>query len=187
MSNKNIEVEIRGIFSEEEYERLIKFLDENAEVLGQDNRETTFFIIPEKTLKVAKALSKGTAKIALKIGNIKTGQQEEIEINISPDDFDKAVKTFISLGFGEIQHTFQKRRNYKFNGAEIAVKFSEEWGFHWEMDSVIEEEDKIDLERNKLLDIAKNLSLNAMTDEEIKILCDEIDEKNRQKALNISK
>ncbi len=182
MKKDNIEVEIRGIFSEDQYKKLIGYLDANSTVLGPDDRETIFFIIPDKTLKVAKALDKGTAKIALKIGNIKSGEQEEIEMSISPDDFNKGAKIFELLGFTEIQHTFQKRRNYLYKDAEIAVKYSEEWSYHWEMDTVVDSKDQISSTREKLLQIAKDLGLTAMTDEEIRKLCDEIDERKRQEA-----
>ena len=47
-SARNFEIEFRSVFDKAEYERLKKFLDDNAENLGVDDKDVHFFIFPER-------------------------------------------------------------------------------------------------------------------------------------------
>lgn len=183
MNSKTFEVEIRGILTQEQYNALISRLNHQATSVEPDDRETTFFIIPDKTLKVTKNLSSQKAKVALKIGNIKTGEQEEIEMNIPFDEYKKAVKIFCALGFTEIQETKQRRINFAVENIVVSVKHSDDWGYHYEMDLNVATEKKIPYARERLVELAKKLGLEVLTDEQIKNICDEIDKKHRESPL----
>lgn len=181
-TNKNsFEVELRGILTKKGYDEVNKFLSKNAEILGSDDRETIFFIIPEKTLKVTRKISEPEAKIALKLGNIKTGEQEEIEVSINPEDIDQVVKMFQGLGFNETQYTSQKRNNYRYKGVEIAVKHSDDWGYHFEIELIVGNENEIPEAKTRLKKVTEELKLKVMSEEEIKKMCEAIDAKHRAK------
>lgn len=51
---------------------------------------------------------------------------------------------FINLGFTDIQNTFQKRHNFIYKEVELALKFSDTWGYHLELEVVVN-----DLSQNK--------------------------------------
>ena len=55
---KNIEVELRSQFKRSDYERLYKYLKENAKDLGEDDKEMHFYIFPDKLLKVVNNITK---------------------------------------------------------------------------------------------------------------------------------
>lgn len=89
MKTKNIEIEFRSMFGKTKYLGLMKFLGENGEDLGEDDRDTYFFIFEDKLLKVVKYLTKKSGKISLKLNRIGKGSDfEEIEIPFSFDVVD---------------------------------------------------------------------------------------------------
>jgi len=140
---KNIEIEHRARFDEEKYNALSKFLDVNAQDLGEDDKDVYFFLFPDKLVKTVNNTSKKTAKIVLKLTKIGKGNDfEEIEISIKPEDFEKATKIFIALETGEYMRSFQKRHNYLYKGVELALKWSETWGHHLELEVVVSDVSK---------------------------------------------
>ena len=174
---KNIEVEVRGILNnEEEYNKLLNFLDKNGTNKEIDDRNTVFFIIPNKTLKVSQQISKNVTKIALKLGDIvKDSSQREYELFFSLDQYDTAINIFKHLGFNNIQYTIQKRVNYEYKGASFAVKWSEDWGYHFEIEKVISDEREVNFTRKSLTALAQELKLTLMDEKEFEKRCKEID------------
>lgn len=180
--NKNIEVEIRGLLSEAEHTSISDFLEKEGQNKEVDNRKTTFFIMPDKTLKIAEKVSKGKAKISLKTGDIvKDSSQTEYEVDIKPEEFDIAEKIFLNLGFDQIQHTEQKRINYTYKGVEFAVKWSIDWGYHFEMEKMVSSEEDVEKARKELMQMAQDLNLSVMSEEEFGRRCAEIDAKYNPK------
>lgn len=178
-NTNNIEVEIRGLLTEEQYARIISFLDKNAEEKEVDDRKTIFFMIPDKTLKVTNYLGKGKAKIALKVGHFVTEiSQKEYELYIGPDQFDIAIEIFKNLGFDKTQNTEQKRINYKYRNCEIAIKWSLDWGYHFEMEKVIGASENQAQVREELISIASELGLKIMSDQQFAKFVEEIDKKH---------
>lgn len=174
------EVETRGRLSIDDYTYLLNLAKKLNLTLDTDDRETVFFILSGKTLKVTKRLSNNNSKIALKLGDIATAKfQEEIEIPFNGDDFTKAVKTFRDLGFKEIQYTFQKRSNFTYKGIVFSIKWSLDWGYHFEAEIVTSDKTNIEPARQNLLAVVHELGLTTMSDDEFKNECDRIDQKHK--------
>ena len=95
--------------------------------------------MPDKLLKVVDNISKNNAKIVLKLNKIGKGSDfEEIEIPIGREQINDFVKILNALGFTDnIMHSFQKRQNYVYKGVEVALKHSEVWGYHLELEIMI--------------------------------------------------
>ena len=175
-----IEVEIRGLLTEAEYRGLTRHLKDSSVNISVNDRETVFFIIPGKTLKVSNYLHKNKAKIALKVGDIvKDKSQIEYELFFTPDQYETAISLFKNLGFTEIQYTSQKRTDYDYDFCTISVKWSEDWGYHYEIDTVITDESEVYSTRQYLLDVANRLGLKVMDENEFGRRCAEIDRKHR--------
>ncbi|PIZ57454.1 hypothetical protein COY23_01390 [bacterium (Candidatus Torokbacteria) CG_4_10_14_0_2_um_filter_35_8] len=173
---KNIEIELRSLIDENKFIELNRFLKENGKYLGEDNKDTHFFLFPDKLLKVTNNLSKQSAKITLKLNKIGKGSDfKEIEIPISQVDVDKTVEAFKYLGFTNNQYSYQFRNNYMYKDIGIAVKYTQSWGFHVEMDLVISEEDNKEETYKQISSVAKELGLTIMSDDELKKLTDKID------------
>lgn len=175
----NIEVEIRSIFSKEKYDELKEFLDENAEDLGQDDKDVYFFLHPQKVIKTVHNTSKKTAKIVLKTTRVGKGghDTEEIEIPINPADFANATRIFSELEFEQVQQSFQQRRNYMYKGVEIALKHSNSWGYHIELEKMISQDTEQEAAEAELHKLAEKLGVKPMSPAEQKIVAAQIDSK----------
>ena len=186
MSNndKQIEIELRSVFDEKKYNELKDFLDKSAQDLGEDDKDVYFFLLPDKITKVTHNVSKKTAKIVIKLNRIGRGSSdfEEIEIPINPADFDKAVKLFSALPFDQIQNSYQKRHNYLLEGVEIALKWTESWGYHMELEIVIDDKSTKEEAEDSIRKVAEKLDVQIMSEDELKGFTQKIDE-NYKKGL----
>lgn len=175
--DKTIEVEVRSLFDEHKYNELTEFLNANAKDLGQDDKDTYFFMLPTKVVKAVHNISKNTAKIVIKLTRVGTGTNdtEEIEIPIAPVDFDKSVRLFKELSFDQVQRAYQKRRNYLYKGAELALKYSESWGYHLEIELMIADKSEQADAEAQLGEIAKELGVKILTPEEQTAFVNKVD------------
>jgi len=165
---KSIEIEFWAMFDEAKYNQLGDLLNSVAQDLGEDDKNVYFFILPAKLLKVSNNISKQTAKITLKLEKIGKGNAfEELEIPISPDEVDKSVHLFKELGFDYIVESFQKRHNYLYEGVELALKYSKDWGYHLELEIVVDDESKKDAAIAMIKRVAEKLKVTLMTNEEL--------------------
>lgn len=69
----NIEIEFRAKITKEKYDSLNHFLINNAQDLGEDSKDTLFYILPDKLFKVVNETSKNKAKIVLKDNRLGNG------------------------------------------------------------------------------------------------------------------
>jgi len=172
----NIEIELRALINERKFIELNKFLKKNGKYLGRDNKDTYFFLFSDKLLKVTNNLDKSSAKITLKLNKIGVGSDfKEIEIPIAPKDVEKTVEAFKHLGFDDNQYSYQYRNNYTYKGIEVAVKYTQSWGFHVELEILIDGNEDKDKTLNKIKAVAKELELKIMTDAELKKFTSKID------------
>jgi adenylate cyclase class IV len=166
---KNIEIELRSRFSLEKYNELEKFFTTHASDLGEDDRDVYFFLFPDKLLKAVHNVSKKSAKLVLKLNKIGKGSDfEEIEIPIRQEDFEKAAHMFIALETGEYMRSYQKRHNYLYKEVECALKWSELWGYHLELEIVVKDKKEKATAEEKIRFVAEELGVKIMTDQELK-------------------
>ena len=103
---------------------------------------------------------------------------QEWEIYFDPKDFEKAVDLFNHLGLpAKTTKDFQERHNYVYNGVEIAVKFSEQWQYHVEMEIVVDDMQKKIEAKEKIKAVADELGIKLMTDEEVRIFTKKFEDK----------
>ena len=166
---KNIEIEFRAIITKDKHDWLNDFLLANAKDLGQDNKESVFYIMSNKLFKVVNETSKEKAKIVLKDNHISSGSNlKEWEVKISPSEFDIAVDLFNHLALpAKIDRSHQKRHNYLYKDVEIALKYSDAWKYHGEMEIVVDDIAKKQEAEQKIKAIADELNIKLMTDKEI--------------------
>lgn len=183
---KQIEIEHRALLSKEDYEHLANLLAENADDLGEDDKVVYFFLFPDKLLKVVNGISKKNAKISLKLQKIGKGSDfEELEVPIDQNDFKKAVRIFELLEISsEIQRSYQKRHNYIYKDIEIALKYSDTWGYHVELEKVVGNKSEQQEAEREIKRIADELNLKLMTDKELEKFTKKIDEGYRAEKYN---
>ncbi|MFI0715419.1 hypothetical protein ACH4SK_33315 [Streptomyces inhibens] len=167
-----IEIEMRARFGKEARDQLVDRLKRDGEDLGPDDKHIYFYVLPDQLLKVTDNTAAGSAKITLKGSKIGQGAAfAETEFAIAPTDVRAAVKLFNALGFeGAMHEASNLRHNYRFDGVEIAVKWSEAWGYHAEFE-VLLDDDAPDATRAeaaaKITDVANELNVTLMTEQEL--------------------
>lgn len=180
-----IELEHRALVTEKKYRELLAFLAEHGKDLRENNKHTFHFIFPDKLLNVIDLESKGQAKIALKLGKIGQGAAfEEIEVPIEQKDFEKTARLFKALGHSEIIESHQTRHDFEYKGVELAVKHSEEWGYHVELEMLLSNRAEVDAAEQKIKAVADELGLKIMTEEELTALVNKIESAHRAKNNN---
>lgn len=144
----------------------------------------SFFIMPDKLLKVVNNISKNNAKLVLKLNKIGKGSNfEEIEIPIERKYINDFVKVLTTIGFTDnIMHSFQKRKNYVYKGVEVALKYSEVWGHHLELEIMIADIKEKEQAEKKIREAANDLNIKLMTDEELAEFTKKAEEKNKTKT-----
>lgn len=167
-TRKNIELEYRARFSKKKYNALFKFLYSHAKDLGADDKRVWFFVMPDKLLKVTHDISFKSGKITLKLTKIGKGSHfEEIEFPIPEKSIDSAVKLFTNLGHKYLFEPKIFRHNFFYKGVEIALKYSKTWGYHLELEIMISSLKKKALAERKIFEIAKELEVSIMSEEEL--------------------
>ncbi|MBP6868850.1 MAG: hypothetical protein KBC16_01945 [Candidatus Pacebacteria bacterium] len=170
------EIEHRALLTEEKYKELDEKLRADAECLGEDDKDVAYFIFPDKLLKVVKNISKGTAKLSLKLNTLGSGSSfREIEVDFKDSQFEslKELCHAVSTPDQVIEGT-QKRTNFMFKGVEIALKWSEDWGYHAEFEIVIDSLASKDDADTTITNVANSLDITLMTDEEVKEFSDKV-------------
>ena len=95
----NIEVELRGVVSEDKFNWLNDHLIKNAKDLGEDDKDTVFYIMPDKLFKIVGEMSKNKGKIVLKNNHLGNGNSLiEWEVGFEFTDYDKAIDLFNNFG-----------------------------------------------------------------------------------------
>jgi len=165
---RTIEIEFRARFDERKYKELEQFLKAHAEDCGEDDRDAYFFLLPDKMLKVAHDVMRREARIVVKLNKLGRGSDfEEIELPIAEEHFERAAELLRALGFNAMR-SYQRRHNYRHKGVELALKYSDNWGYHLELEIVITNpKQKIAAER-KIRGVAAELEVRLMTEKELK-------------------
>ena len=166
-----IEIEKIALLSDNEYANIgTKITSNNGTDLGENNTESVFFLSPDARIKVQRNSSKGTAKIAWKSGAAADGitGRREIELSFLPDDMEDALDLIKALVPGvEIFETKQLRHDYEMtNGTKIAVKHSDDYGFHAEFEQLIADDSGRDEALSKLDQAAQLLSVKLLSEDE---------------------
>ena len=169
MDSDQIEVEFRAIFDKVKFEQLKTYLDKNATDQGQDDKNVFFYVYSDKFVKVVDNVSQKTAKLVLKLTKIGRGTNfDETEIPIDPAYIPKAVKFFSHLCPNPVMESFQQRRNYLLKGVEVSLKYSQNWGYHLELEVVINHLSQKTAAVKKIKNIAQELDVKLMTETEIR-------------------
>lgn len=163
------EIEHRAVLIEEAYNRLAEKLASDATLLGADDKEVSYYIFPDKLLKVVRNISKGTAKLSLKLTALGAGSSfQEFEVPFPEDSFEmmKSICASISTPDQVIDGT-QKRTNYEYKGVEVALKWSEDWGYHAEFEVMISDPSEKESADERIREAAATLAVPLMTEEEV--------------------
>lgn len=170
---KQLEVELRGVLNEKDFKRVGQCL-QIADHKEEDNKLTYFFVTEGFILKVTDEESKNKAKITVKVGDETKNILQEYEIEIDRKSVVDSVSILRALGFDKVNPVNQKRINYSYKNAEIALKYTPDWGYHFEVEKIVNDIDEVDAARSELEDLCRELSIIPMTPAEIRTKITEI-------------
>ncbi len=165
-----IEIEKRALLTEEKYNETLAFLVSNGEDLGADDKDVVYYIYDDKLLKLVHNMSKGNAKVSLKMNKLGDAVAvEEYEIPFEQDKFTEMKMIFGAIvSPKQIIEGKQLRRNFSYKGCEIAMKWSKDYGYHIEIEIVTEDKDKVEVFEATLDTVLLELGIIAMSNDEIK-------------------
>lgn len=175
------EIEHRAVLTEEAYNELAERLVKEATLIGSDDKEVSYYIFSDKLLKVVRNISKKSAKISLKLNVLGAGSSfKEFEVPFPEESFEmmKSICEHISTPDQVISGT-QKRTNYEYQGVEIALKWSEDWGYHVEFEIMISDLSEKKTADARIREAARALSVSLMTEAEVKAFQAEVESKKK--------
>lgn len=184
MKKATIEVEFRAIFDEKKFNEIESFLTAHATDLGADDKNVVFYIMPDKLAKVVDNVSKQSAKLVLKSTKIGKGSAfEETEIPFSRDYVAEAVTFMNALDLtSNVMKSFQKRHNFLYKDVEAALKYSDVWGYHLELEVMISDLSEKAGAEKIIQGVADELGVHLMTDAELEKFTKEAEEKYRKET-----
>ena len=93
----------------------------------------------------------------------------ETEIHFPKEDFEK-LKFILDKIVNPtlIMEGIQKRKNFVYKDCEFAVKWSKEWGFHFEIEKVVASKDLVKEAERQLDMVSKELGIKVLTEQELK-------------------
>lgn len=165
-----IEVELRGLLDKKSYNRLMIFFADKADSFINDNKEVTYYEYNDGILKVVNEESSGRAKISLKIGDEFSGLgMDEHDVYLgSRSEVDKCKLILDRLDHKVKSVVYQQRNNCVYNGVEFAIKHTKDWGYHFEAEIVVDNQDDVKKARQKIIDVCSELNIVLMTADELR-------------------
>lgn len=125
---KNIEVEVRGLLSTEEYEKLTSFFDENAKKVEEKDRifidYSTFLPggVEGRKKDIRLRVTNGIPEIIVKLGEWGGAEQRrELSVKTAPGTFDLLTEIFAALGYEKGVLAVRKSQVYEYKDIEFAL------------------------------------------------------------------
>ena len=165
-----IEVELRGLLDKSSYHKLLTFFDCEACNIECDNKTADYYYYDDGILKVVDEHSKGKAKLSLKVGDEFSGlgtQEHDVYLK-SSDDIVACRIVLGNLGYRIKSTVNQTRKNYTYSGVEFSVKHTNDWGYHFEAELVVESQFEVLEARNKIEDVCHHLGIEVMTSDDLR-------------------
>jgi predicted adenylyl cyclase CyaB len=156
--NLDIEVEVRSFISEDQYNKLLEFMQKNAKLIKKDN-QITYYFSGDNDLRIQK--NDFFSKIWLKSGNIHDPHRKEVEVKLDKEKFEQLEKLFLSLGYNIDIKWFRKRNLFDWNNISVAIDHTKGYGYIIELEKMSNEQEKeqvYEFLKNKLKELNINLT-----------------------------
>jgi len=163
-----IEVEKRALLDESRYHELLVLLDERAEDKGENDTVSVFYLRERSQIKVQRNETARTAKIAWKSGGVDGAEQRhELELPIGYDDFDAANELMRAVvSDAQVFPTKQTRHDYLIDDIDVAIKYSDDWGYHAELEIVVDDDARVEDALTRIHALADTLDIQLLSEDE---------------------
>ena len=126
--DKNIEIEIRGPLSKEEFENLVKFFESNGKKKSEKDRVlidySTFLEggVENRKKDIRLRVTNGIPEIIVKVGEWGGNElRKELSVFTKQGEFDTLVEIFGELGFGKGMLCVRKSKVFEYKNIEFAL------------------------------------------------------------------
>lgn len=165
MNTKNIEVEIRGPLTKDEFDKLNTFLLNNGSFKGKKERVLIDYSsgMENRTKDIRIRETNGVPEIVLKLGSWGgTESREEILIKTESNKFESLVKVFGELGFEKGVLCVRNSLVYDYKGIEFALVEVPNHSIFFEAEIVSTQADSEEAERS-IKQVCDKLNLKVFT------------------------
>lgn len=173
MTEKNIEVELRGPLSPEAYEMLHSFLKENGTKVAERDRllidYSTFLPggIENREKDIRLRVTNGVPEIIVKLGAWGgTDQRKELSVPTAPGTFDLLTEIFAALGFTKGVLAHRKSHAYLYKDIEFALVEVPGHSFYFEAEKMAHAGENADELTEEIRAVCTELGLSIFTTEE---------------------
>jgi adenylate cyclase class IV len=200
-----IEVEYRGILTEEKFKKLNRVFKKEGKFLGKRDRFSIIYFVSKKRVKKVEELKNVPIDLRLRITNrkpelvLKWGKwgakdiRKEFIFPINPNQFEEMIEFLNILGFYQGAFNATTTYVYKYKGIEFALVKVPDWGYYFEAE-VIADKDKVKEANEKIKRELQKLGLQTIKNQEFYKLLNDLNNRKgyrfdfrRQKFSEIKK
>lgn len=165
--DKNIEIEIRGPLSKEEFNNLVKTFDNSGKKKSEKDRVlidySTFLEggVENRKKDIRLRVTNGIPEIIVKIGEWGGSEQrKELSVFTKQGEFDTLVEIFGELGFSKGMLCVRKSKVYEYKGIEFALVEVPEHSYYYEAEKMASGNENGDELVKEIENVCKELSLD---------------------------
>lgn len=189
-----VEIEHRGILTNEKFKQLNKFFQTKGKFLGKKKRFSVIYFLTNKKIKKIEELKNEKIDLRIRITNKKTelvmkygkwGATEarrEFLFLIKSEQFDQMIEFLKILGFYQGVLNATETYLYKYRGIDFALVKVPSWGYYFEAE-IMGEKRQIKKLNEKILTESKKLGLEIFTNN---ALCQLLDQLNNRKGFRFN-
>ena len=170
-----IEVEIRGILNEEEFENLKARLSKEGDLVEEHEREMIMLrgypgyskdpIERETDIRIRNTNGKAELMVKQKVSDNNVGRSE---LSLPLHDFEAGKQALKALGFSEGNWMHRKKHVYVYKGIEWSLVEAPLQHFYYEAEREVEEGSDLEAIHDELLREAQALGLSVLGPEEMR-------------------
>jgi adenylate cyclase class IV len=171
--DKNIEIELRGPLSKEDFKRLIEIFESEGKKKTEKDRVlidySTFLEggVENRKKDVRLRATNGIPEIIIKIGSWgENEQRKELSVFAKPGEFDKLVEIFAALGFGKGMLCVRKSKVYDYKDIEFALVEVPGHSYYYEAEKMASEKESGEEIISEIKKVCENLKLDIFTKEQ---------------------
>ncbi len=171
---KNIEVEIRGLLTQEEYSRLNSFFSGNGTPVEEKERTLIDYStylpnegVRERTKDIRVRVTNGFPEIIVKLGAWGGSEsRKELSFKGKENEFETLVEIFGHLGFTKGVLCKRKTKAYEYKGIEFALVEVPDHSYYFEAEKMANTNDDLSKVEQDILAVCYELNLTILTKDE---------------------
>lgn len=183
--SKNIEVEIRGPLTKEQFDNLNKFMEKNAKFVNEKDRLSVMYFrdkIPKNSLEIKDdkvdlrvRVTNKKAEIVMKYGSWSgSDARKEFSFNIELNKFEEALEFLKYLGWSICVVYATKAKTYMYKDIEFGIIEVKNVGYVYEAEILTEKQEDVKKAESKIRSVCKDLGLREYKPNEFETQCDKV-------------